>query len=143
MAAVTVHSDFEAQENKTLPFYKRDSKAYRDGSERTGWEPCSFHDVTLNCPLQQASQTPIIKRRSDPYISSIKSKSWGFPGGPVVKNPLCNAGDDSGLIPGGGIKIAHAVERLSPCATTRESVLRTKIRQSQINKYLKSKSQSS
>ena len=30
-----------------------------------------------------------------------------FPGGPVVKNPLCNAGDAS-LIPGQGTKIPHA-----------------------------------
>ena len=127
MAAVTIHSDFEAQENKILPFYKWDSKAYGGGSARTGWEPCSFHDVTLNCPLQQASQTPIVKKKSDPYISSIKSKSWDFPGGPVVKNPFCNAGDDSGLIPGRGTKIAYAAEQLSPRATTGESMHRTKI----------------
>ena len=29
-----------------------------------------------------------------------------FPGGPVVKNPLCNA-EDVGLIPGQGTKIPH------------------------------------
>ena len=28
-----------------------------------------------------------------------KGLNWDFPGGPVVKNPLCNAGD---LIPGQG-----------------------------------------
>ena len=44
----------------------------------------------------------------------------------MVKNPLCSAGDDSGLITGRGIKIAHAAERLNPRATTRESVHRTK-----------------
>ena len=31
-----------------------------------------------------------------------------LPGGPVVKNPSCNAGD-AGLIPGCGTKIPHAV----------------------------------
>ena len=127
MAAVTVHSDFEAQENKILPFYNRDSKAYGGGSDRTGLEPCSFHDVTLNCPLQQVSQTPIIKRRSDPHISSINSKSWDFPGGPVVKKLLCNAGDDSGLIPGRGTKVAHAAEQLIPHATTRVCAPQPKI----------------
>ena len=62
---------------------------------------------------------PSLKKKSDPYISSIKSKSWDFPGGPVVKNPFCNAGDDSGLIPGRGTKIAYAAEQLSPRATTK------------------------
>ena len=42
-----------------------------------------------------------------------------FPGGPVVKNPLFNAGD-AGLIAGGGTKIPHAAGQLSPGATTRE-----------------------
>ena len=38
------------------------------------------------------------------------------PGGPVVKNPSCNAGD-SGSIPGWGTKIPHAAEQLRVCAT--------------------------
>ena len=31
-------------------------------------------------------------------------RTWGFPGGPVVKNPPANAGNarDAGLIPGPG-----------------------------------------
>ena len=33
--------------------------------------------------------------------SMLKSHKKGFPGGPVVKNPPCNAGDTS-LIPGPG-----------------------------------------
>ena len=33
----------------------------------------------------------------------------GFPGGPVVKNLLCNAGD-AGAIPGWGAKIPHAMD---------------------------------
>ena len=45
-----------------------------------------------------------------------------FPGGPVVKNPPCNAGD-VGSIPGQGTKILHAVElKLSPCTTKKEPV---------------------
>ena len=36
----------------------------------------------------------------------------GFPGGPVVGDPLANAGD-TGLIPGLGTKIPHAAEQLS------------------------------
>ena len=43
---------------------------------------------------------------------------WNFPAG---KNPPCNAGD-VGSIPGNETKIPHAVEQLSPLATTRESV---------------------
>ena len=41
-----------------------------------------------------------------------------FPGGPVVKNPPCNAGD-AGSIPGQGTKIPYAAEQLSPQAATR------------------------
>ena len=44
---------------------------------------------------------------------------WDFPGCPVVKYPPYNAGD-TGLIPGQGTKIPHAVGQLSPCATTTE-----------------------
>ena len=44
---------------------------------------------------------------------------WGFPGGAVVKNPPANAGDH-GFEPWSG-KIPHAVEQLSPCATTTEA----------------------
>ena len=42
-----------------------------------------------------------------------------FPGGPVIKNPPCNAGD-MGSILGRGTKIPHAAEQLSLSATTRE-----------------------
>ena len=45
--------------------------------------------------------------------------SWDFPGGRVVKNPPCNAGD-VGLIPGQGTKIPRAIVQLSPQAATTE-----------------------
>ena len=44
---------------------------------------------------------------------------WDSPGGPVVKNPPSNAGD-SGLIPGQGTKIPHAVGQLSLSTATAE-----------------------
>ena len=40
---------------------------------------------------------------------------WDFSGGPVVKNPLCNA-EDTDSIPGRGTRTLHATEQL-----TRES----------------------
>ena len=40
-----------------------------------------------------------------------------FPGGPVVKNLPCDAGD-IGSIPGQGTKILHATEQLRLPATT-------------------------
>ena len=46
-------------------------------------------------------------------ISHLRSKSWVLPGGPVVTNPPCNAGD-AGSVPGRGAKIPHASEQLSP-----------------------------
>ena len=42
-----------------------------------------------------------------------------FPGGPVVKNLSCNAGN-LGRIPAGGTKIPHAVEQRSLCTATTE-----------------------
>ena len=45
--------------------------------------------------------------------------SKDFPGGPVVKNLSCKAGD-SGSIPGRGTKIPHAAEQLTLCAATTE-----------------------
>ena len=36
----------------------------------------------------------------------------------MVKNPPCNAGDES-RIPDGGTKIPHAMEQISLCATIR------------------------
>ena len=43
-----------------------------------------------------------------------------YPGGPVVKNPPCNAGD-LGSIRGWGTKIPHATEQLSLHVATRGS----------------------
>ena len=51
----------------------------------------------------------------------LKKTKIGFPGGPMVKNSPCNAGDTS--MSSGPGKIPHAVEQLSPCATTIESAL--------------------
>ena len=44
-----------------------------------------------------------------------------FPGGPVLENSLCNAGE-VGLIPGQGTKIPHAVEQPVPRDATTEPV---------------------
>ena len=57
----------------------------------------------------------------DVFIKAIKKDLRGFPGGTVVKNLPANAGD-TGSSPGPG-KIPHAVEQLSPCATTTEPEL--------------------
>ena len=51
-----------------------------------------------------------------PAKNALKVLLRDFPGGPMVKNLLCNAGD-TGLIPGRGTKIPHAVRQLSPHST--------------------------
>ena len=51
---------------------------------------------------------------------------WDFPGGPVVKNPPCNA-EDVSSIPGQGTKIPHATEPLSLCTPNRPSAWQGKI----------------
>ena len=48
----------------------------------------------------------------------MKYKWRDFPGGPVAKNPPCNAGD-LGLIPDWITKIPQATGQLSPSTTTR------------------------
>ena len=48
--------------------------------------------------------------------SEVETAVGNFPGGPVVKNLPCNAGDES-LIPGWGTKIPQAWEQLRPCTT--------------------------
>ena len=48
--------------------------------------------------------------------------SQDFPGGPAVKNSLCNTGD-MGLISGQGTKIPHAVGQLSLSTTMREACM--------------------
>ena len=40
----------------------------------------------------------------------INDQHWDFPGGPVVKNLPCKAGD-MGSIPGWGTKIPHAATK--------------------------------
>ena len=46
----------------------------------------------------------------------------GFPGGPLVKSPPGKA-EDISSIP--GLKMPHAVEQLSPCATIAEPALQS------------------
>ena len=51
---------------------------------------------------------------------TFKTQHLGnFPGGPVAKNPPCNAGD-SGSILGQETTISHAMKQLRPCGATRE-----------------------
>ena len=52
-------------------------------------------------------------------VVSLKSHHQGLSGGSVAMNPLANV-EDMGSIPGWEIKIPHALEQLSPCATVPE-----------------------
>ena len=49
----------------------------------------------------------------------LHKENRNFPGGPVVKNHLCSAGD-TGSIPSRGTNITHASEKLSLSAKTTE-----------------------
>ena len=51
------------------------------------------------------------------WRTDLKTYVRDFPGGPVVKNPPCNA-EDEGLIPGRRTKMPHASGQLSPCVPT-------------------------
>ena len=54
-------------------------------------------------------------------IMAVKNQPEDFLGGPMVKNPPANARDE-GSISGLGTKIPNAVEQLSLCAATTESM---------------------
>ena len=64
-----------------------------------------------------------------------KLTSEDFPGGPVVKNPPCNAGD-VGSIPGQRTKIPHAVKQIYPHRNKRSCRMQLRpIAAKEINKY--------
>ena len=65
---------------------------------------CSHHHTVAN---------------SHNILHQIK-KPWDLPGGPVVKNLPAGAGD-TGLIPGLGTKIPHAMGQLGLCVRTTEA----------------------
>ena len=58
--------------------------------------------------------------------NTIRSLKWDFPGGPVVKNPPCNA-KDIGSIPDQGTQIpTHVLQLLRLQATLGVSALQQK-----------------
>ena len=78
--------------------------------------------------LNSCGGPPVLTTWSEWLVLGRKKMAWeevmtrrDFPGGPVVKNPLCNA-RDVGSIPDGGTRIPHAMEQLSQHTTTREFV---------------------
>ena len=81
---------------------------------RLGWNPRVSHLRFLALHLQ-ALQTWQLNLTLENLIRN-------FPGGPVVKNPPCNAGNAS-WIPDGGTKIPQATEQLSPRAAIRVCAL--------------------
>ena len=54
--------------------------------------------------INLVAMTTLCKETGRNFFSILKLSLWDFPGGPVVKDPPCNAGD-MGLIPGQGTKI--------------------------------------
>ena len=62
---------------------------------------------------EELRQPKIINKLIKTIISSIKHLQWDFPGGLIVKNLPCNAGD-TGLINGWGSKIPYTTEQPSP-----------------------------
>ena len=70
---------------------------------------------TENTEIQGIAASPFGHTTSLSHQLCQKSSNGDFPGGPVVMNLPCNAGN-GGSIPGRGTKIPRAVEQLSPCA---------------------------
>ena len=60
-------------------------------------------EILLNHIHRFSTNGPV----SASLTSCINKLFWGFPGGPVVENPPCNAGDASS-IPGLGTKVPYA-----------------------------------
>ena len=89
--------------------------------------PClSFHCIWLSHYSPPSKPTYPLRNNIN-ATSSKRSNSdiqicvlGDFPGGPVIKNLLCNAGDMNS-IPGWRTKIPRASEQLSPCTSTTET----------------------
>ena len=86
--------------------------------------------LSLSYKLPAAYSCDFSHRSPWQEVEEIKARD--FPGGPVVKNPPCNAGD-TGLSPGRGTKVPHAAEQQSlrpqlesPCAKTKAPVRHNK-----------------
>ena len=96
----------------------------QEGSTSRWWTPFCLHaddtGVDFGC-APEARGGGGARRYSSHFTTQGKIQEKGdFPGGPVVKNLPCNAGDQ-GSIPGRGPKVPHAMQPLSPHATVRES----------------------
>ena len=83
-----------------------------------------------NCPAFKITTEPLVGSGKNEKLLLFDCEIWPIPflktydlgdflGGPVVKNPPCNA-EDVRLMPGQGIKIPHAIEQLSPHAVITE-----------------------
>ena len=62
----------------------------------------------------------LIQKHGFLFVQILFQVLWDFPGGPVVKNLPCNAGD-LGSIPGCKTKILHAMEQLRLCVAMEDS----------------------
>ena len=72
-------------------------------------------DTTLMAESEEELKRLFMRVMGGEWKAWLKTQHAGFPRGPGVKNLPCNAGD-TGLIPGWGPKIPHALEQLeSPC----------------------------
>ena len=82
----------------------------------------------MDCSSPGSSVHGILQALYSNINLKVKKKVSNIPGGPVIKNPPCNAGD-VGSIPGQGTKIPYALKQLAIVpqllnmrATPRESV---------------------
>ena len=74
----------------------------------SGWITSKLHRLVEFYYIWKRSE-----RQQQLSISQLKKLGLrAFPGAPVVKNLLCNAGD-AGLISGWGTKIPHAMEHVA------------------------------
>ena len=71
-----------------------------------------------NVPDTGNSKSNALRQEETGHVLKMVKKG-DFPGGPVVMNPPCNAGD-TGSPPGRGTKISHAAEQVSPYPATTE-----------------------
>ena len=68
--------------------------------------------LRISLPVQGTQVRSLVQEDSTfRYLKEAYNRD--FPGGPVVKNPSCNA-RDAHSIPGQGTKIPHAAGQLSP-----------------------------
>ena len=107
-------SHYYVSEKEVLKKDKKKKNPKKTKNPAVEWKRKQLRDICNKKDWQR-------ERAGNKVYSQLTQHDGALSGGPVVKNPLCNAGG-VGLILGWGTKLPQALEQLSPNTTNRQSV---------------------